>query len=155
VLARRPGDLVGEAIGTIGGSADGSGPLKRDEKVDLGLLATPTFALALAITIVSTQLGEVTRQYTHQTTLNGAIIGGEGVMALWVPLIFGSWSDILRTRIGGRRPQGDDRAVLPRRHPRGAHRVAALRRDRRRSDRAVAAPERGERPAGWSPRSPG
>jgi MFS family permease len=79
-------------------------PLKDEEKIELALLALPTFALALAITIVSTQLGEVTRQYTHQTTVIGAIIGGEGVMALWVPLIFGAWSDSLRTRIGGRLP---------------------------------------------------
>jgi MFS family permease len=79
-------------------------PLRHAERVQLGLLAMPTFALALAITIVSTQLGEVTRQYTHQTTAIGAIIGAEGVMALWVPLIFGSWSDTLRTRIGGRIP---------------------------------------------------
>jgi MFS family permease len=78
--------------------------LKHDEKIALALLAMPTFALALAITIVSTQLGEVTRRYTHQTAVIGAIIGGEGVMALWVPLIFGSWSDTLRTRIGGRLP---------------------------------------------------
>jgi MFS family permease len=79
-------------------------PLKHEERVDLALLAMPTFALALAITIVSTQLGEVTRRYTHQTTLIGAIIGGEGAMALWVPLIFGAWSDTARTRIGGRLP---------------------------------------------------
>jgi MFS family permease len=78
--------------------------LKHEEKVELALLALPTFALALAITIVSTQLGEVTRQYTRQTIVIGAIIGGEGMMALWVPLIFGSWSDTLRTRIGGRLP---------------------------------------------------
>lgn len=64
----------------------------------------PTFALALAITIVSTQLGEVVRRYTHQATVIGLIVGGEGVMALWVPLIFGSWSDTLRTRVGGRLP---------------------------------------------------
>lgn len=70
----------------------------------LAQLALPTFALALAITIVSTQLGEVTRRYTHQTIAIGAIIGSEGVMALWVPLIFGPWSDTLRTRIGGRLP---------------------------------------------------
>jgi hypothetical protein len=37
--------------------------LKHQEKVDLALLAMPTLALALAITIVSTQLGEVTRHY--------------------------------------------------------------------------------------------
>jgi MFS family permease len=79
-------------------------PLSHEEKVELALLALPTFALALAITVVSTQLGEVTRAYTHQTTVIGAIIGGEGAMALWVPLIFGSWSDTLRTRIGGRLP---------------------------------------------------
>lgn len=79
-------------------------PLNHEERVELGLLALPTFALALAITMVSTQLGEVTRNYTQQTTVIGAIVGGEGVMALWVPLIFGSWSDTLRTRLGGRLP---------------------------------------------------
>jgi Na+/melibiose symporter-like transporter len=79
-------------------------PLAHQEKVELAVLALPTFALALAITVVSTQLGEVTRSYTRQTIVIGAIIGGEGVMALWVPLIFGAWSDTLRTRIGGRLP---------------------------------------------------
>jgi MFS family permease len=83
---------------------DGERALRHREKVDLALLALPTFALALAITMVSTQLGEVTRRYTHDTTVIGAIIGGEGVMALWVPLIFGAWSDTLHTRIGGRLP---------------------------------------------------
>jgi predicted MFS family arabinose efflux permease len=86
------------------GSGGRERPLKREEKIELALLALPTFALALAITIVSTQLGEVTRHYTHQTTVIGGIVGGEGVMALWVPLLFGSWSDVLRTRIGGRLP---------------------------------------------------
>lgn len=70
----------------------------------LGVLALPTFALALAITMVSTYLGEVTRQYTKQTVVIGAIIGGEGVMALWIPLIAGAWSDQVRTRFGGRLP---------------------------------------------------
>lgn len=79
-------------------------PLQHHERVQLAILALPTFALALAITIVSTQLGEVSRAYTHDTILIGLIIGAEGVMALWVPLISGSWSDILRTPIGGRLP---------------------------------------------------
>jgi MFS family permease len=78
--------------------------LKPEEKSRLALLALPTFALALAITIVSTYLSEVTRRYTHQTAVIGAIVGGEGVMALWVPLIAGAWSDTLRTRLGGRLP---------------------------------------------------
>jgi MFS family permease len=78
--------------------------LRREEKVRLGLLALPTFALALAITLVSTYLGEITRRYTHQAAVIGAIIGAEGLMALWIPLVAGAWSDQLRTRIGGRLP---------------------------------------------------
>jgi predicted MFS family arabinose efflux permease len=79
-------------------------PLRGEEKVRLGLLALPTFALALSITMVSTYLSTVTRRYTQQTAVIGAIIGGEGIMALWIPLIAGAWSDTLRTRIGGRLP---------------------------------------------------
>jgi MFS family permease len=79
-------------------------PLRGEEKVRLALLALPTFAFALAITIVSTYLAEVTRRYTQQTAVIGVIIGSEGVMALWVPLIVGARSDTLRTRLGGRLP---------------------------------------------------
>ena len=78
--------------------------LRGEEKVRLGLLALPTFAFALAITLVSTYLGEVTRRYTHQTVVIGTIIGAEGIMALWIPLLAGAGSDQLRTRIGGRLP---------------------------------------------------
>jgi MFS family permease len=78
--------------------------LSREEKGTLGMLALPTLALALAITLVSTYLGSVTRRYTQQTTVIGVIIGSEGVMALWVPLIAGASSDKLRTRLGGRLP---------------------------------------------------
>jgi MFS family permease len=78
--------------------------LRREEKTRLALLAMPTFALALSLTIVSTYLSTVTRHYTHHTEVIGAIIGGEGAMALWVPLIAGAWSDKLRSRIGGRLP---------------------------------------------------
>lgn len=78
--------------------------LRQEEKARLALLAVPPLALALATTMVSTYLGEVTRRYTHQTTVIGVIIGSEGVMALWVPLIAGAWSDQLSSRIGGRLP---------------------------------------------------
>jgi MFS family permease len=78
--------------------------LKREEKARLAMLALPTFALALSITMVSTYLSTVTRRYTQETIVIGVIIGGEGVMALWVPLIAGAWSDMLRTRLGGRLP---------------------------------------------------
>jgi MFS family permease len=78
--------------------------LRREEKVALAMLALPTFALALSITLVSSYLGEVTRRFTHETVVIGVIIGSEGVMALWVPLLAGAWSDRARSRIGGRLP---------------------------------------------------
>jgi MFS family permease len=78
--------------------------LTHEERLKLALLALPTFALAFAITTVSAYLGKVTRSYTQDTIVIGVIIGGEGVMALWIPLLAGAWSDQLRTRIGGRLP---------------------------------------------------
>ena len=85
------------------GERQGRG-LRSEEKVSLALLALPTFALALSITMVSSYLGEVTRKFTQDTIVIGVIIGSEGVMALWVPLLAGAWSDRLRSRIGGRLP---------------------------------------------------
>jgi len=86
-----------------GGREKGEG-LGREEKTRLALLALPTLALALSITMVSTYLSTVTRSYTQDTTVIGVIVGGEGVMALWVPLIAGAWSDQARSRFGGRLP---------------------------------------------------
>ncbi len=79
-------------------------PLLPEERGRLVILALPTTALALAITVVSTYLGEITRRYTQHTALIGLIIGSEGIMAIWIPLIAGAWSDQLRTPIGGRLP---------------------------------------------------
>lgn len=64
----------------------------------------PTFGLALSITIVSTYLPKVARQFTSSTTVIGLIVGAEGLMALWLPLVVGTWSDSVRTRLGGRLP---------------------------------------------------
>ncbi|HET8977002.1 MAG TPA: MFS transporter [Solirubrobacteraceae bacterium] len=100
------GDRAARDGGGGRGGRDGAGgpALRTEDKVRLGLLALPTLALALSITMVSTYLGEVARRYTHQTIIIGVIVGGEGVMALWIPLFAGAWSDRLRTRIGGRLP---------------------------------------------------
>jgi MFS family permease len=70
----------------------------------MALLGLPTFGLALAITTVSTYLPTVAREFTSSTVAIGAVVGGEGIMALWVPLVTGPWSDQLRTPIGGRLP---------------------------------------------------
>jgi MFS family permease len=79
-------------------------PLEGREKRVLTLLGLPTFALALAITGVTTYVPLLAKRFTGSTTVIGVVIGLEGAIALFVPLAAGAWSDQLRTRIGGRLP---------------------------------------------------
>jgi MFS family permease len=72
--------------------------LKPGERRILWLLGLPTFGLALAITVVSTYLPVLARTFSSSTTIIGVIIGGEGLMALWIPLVAGAWSDRLERR---------------------------------------------------------
>lgn len=78
--------------------------LSGSEKRNLALLGLPTLGLALSITVVSTYLPVVAKTFTGSTTVIGVLVGAEGLLALFVPLLFGTWSDQLRTRIGGRLP---------------------------------------------------
>lgn len=78
--------------------------LRAEEKRILALLGLPTLGLALAITVVSTYLPVVARDLGSSTTIIGLIIGGEGMMALFLPLWIGVWSDRLKTPLGGRLP---------------------------------------------------
>jgi Na+/melibiose symporter-like transporter len=52
----------------------------------------------------STYLPVLAEDFSDSSTVVGLLIGGEGLMALWLPLVVGSWSDRLRTPIGGRLP---------------------------------------------------
>jgi MFS family permease len=70
----------------------------------VALLGIPTLALALAVTMVTTYLPVVARDFVGSTVVIGVIVGIEGVLALWLPLVVGAWSDRLDTRIGGRLP---------------------------------------------------
>ena len=79
-------------------------PLSGDERRMVALLGVPTLALALAVTVVSTYLPVVAEGIVGSTVVIGVIIGLEGLIALWLPLVVGSWSDGLSTRIGGRLP---------------------------------------------------
>jgi MFS family permease len=79
-------------------------PLRADERRTVALLGLPTFALALAVTVVTTYLPVVAREFVSSTLVIGVIVGLEGVVALWLPLLVGAWSDQLRTPIGGRLP---------------------------------------------------
>src|SRR5919202_2849829 len=88
---------------TAGRRASGRA-LRSGEKRTLVVLGLPTFGMALSVTTVSTYLSRVVEQFTSSTVLIGLILGGEGIVALFLPLVVGSWSDKLRTRIGGRLP---------------------------------------------------
>jgi MFS family permease len=79
-------------------------PLRAGEWRTLAVLGLPTFALALAITTVTTYLPVVASGFAASTVVIGLLIGGEGVMALGLPVAVGAWSDRLSTRIGGRLP---------------------------------------------------
>jgi MFS family permease len=87
-----------------GGGGEGERSLEKGEWRLLAILGLPTFAFALAITLVSTYLPLLAQRFSPSTTVIGVIIGGEGVMALLLPIPFGAWSDRLRSRIGGRLP---------------------------------------------------
>ncbi|MGI8507520.1 MAG: MFS transporter [Solirubrobacteraceae bacterium] len=79
-------------------------PLRGGERTTIALLGVPTLGLALATTVVTTYLPLIARRFTGSTTIIGLIIGTEGLLALVLPLVFGTWSDQLQTRLGGRLP---------------------------------------------------
>jgi MFS family permease len=64
----------------------------------------PTFGMALSTTVVTTYMPLVAKQFTSSTAVIGLVIASEGLIALWLPLVAGAWSDELKTRLGGRLP---------------------------------------------------
>src|SRR5690242_19262328 len=99
--------------GTAAATRDGAGhdgargrarALTADEKRVTVLLGVPTLALALAVTLVTTYLPVVAREFVGSRLVIGLIVGIEGLIALWLPLLAGAWSDRLRTPLGGRLP---------------------------------------------------
>ena len=64
--------------------------LQRSELRILAILGVPTFALALAITTVSTYLPVLAEDFSDSSIVIGLLIGGEGLIALWLPLVVGS-----------------------------------------------------------------
>ena len=79
-------------------------PLRGREKRVLALLGLPTLTLALAITVITTYVPKLASRFTGSTTVIGLIVGAEGFLALFVPLIAGAWSDRIDTRVGRRLP---------------------------------------------------
>ena len=91
------------SIETAGRSAAPATPLTWQQRRFLFALALPALGLSLAYALVTTY-GPVLLQDVSGPTVTGALIGTEGVLALFVPLLVGGASDRLQTRLGGRLP---------------------------------------------------
>jgi MFS family permease len=66
-------------------------------------LALPTFGLALAMSVLTTYAPVLLGKSTESGTAIGLVIGGEGLFALFVPVLIGSLSDRTASRRFGRR----------------------------------------------------
>jgi MFS family permease len=67
-------------------------------------LALPTFALALAMSVLTTYAPLLLGEATSSGSAIGIAIGAEGLFALFLPVLVGSLSDRTSTRIGRRLP---------------------------------------------------
>ena len=67
-------------------------------------LALPTFGLALAMSVLTTYAPVLLGEKTDSGTAIGLAIGGEGLFALFLPVLVGSLSDRTRSRLGRRLP---------------------------------------------------
>jgi MFS family permease len=91
-------------VNVSGSQRQGRRDLGRRERTTIALLGVPALGLALATTVVTTYVPLIAKQFTGSATVIGLIIGIEGLLAMILPLVFGAWSDQLRTRVGGRLP---------------------------------------------------
>jgi MFS family permease len=76
----------------------------RSKQPSLALLALPTLGLALSITVLTALVPLLLQRHTSSSTLIGAVVSGEGLLALLLPLVLGPLSDRTRSRFGARLP---------------------------------------------------
>lgn len=77
--------------------------LSRAQLRFLAILGLPAFGVAFAYTVVGTYLPVLLADLSGPA-VTGILIGGEGVVALIVPVVVGGWSDSTSTGIGRRLP---------------------------------------------------
>lgn len=77
--------------------------LSRAQLWFLGVLGLPAFGVAFAYTVVGTYLPVLLADLSGPA-VTGILIGGEGVVALIVPVVVGGWSDSISSGIGRRLP---------------------------------------------------
>ena len=68
------------------------------------MLSLPTFGLALAVSVLTTYAPVLLGEKTSSGAAIGLAIGGEGLFALFLPVLIGSLSDRTRSRLGRRLP---------------------------------------------------
>ena len=97
------------------------------------VLTLPTLGFAMGLSLVTTYLPVILKNYTDSATLIGFAIGGEGIFSAAIPLFVGVVSDRIWTKRWGRRQTFHDlRGAL---HGRRAHAGALP--DRIRAHRGV------------------
>ena len=67
------------------------------------VLTLPTLGFAMGLSLVTTYLPVILKNYTDSATLIGFAIGGEGIFSAMIPLFVGVLSDRIWTRRWGRR----------------------------------------------------
>lgn len=80
-----------------------AGLSKEDRRFSL-LLGLPAFALSLCLATLSTYLPVLTHRFTSSTTTIGLLVGGEGLIAVALPIWVGRLSDHTHSRWGPRLP---------------------------------------------------
>lgn len=97
---------AGLADGVVVGTEEDTredGKLTWGQRRSLAVLGLPSFGLALAATMVTTYLPVLLAEMAGPTLI-GALIGIEGLLAIFLPIAIGSWSDRVDTRFGRRMP---------------------------------------------------
>lgn len=67
-------------------------------------LGLGAFGLAFAITTTAAYLPPLLGRFTDSETLIALVLAAEGIFALALPVVIGSWSDTFHTPLGRRRP---------------------------------------------------
>jgi MFS family permease len=67
-------------------------------------LGLGAFGLAFALTVTAAYLPPLLARFTESTTMIALVLAAEGLFALALPVVIGSWSDTFYTPLGRRRP---------------------------------------------------
>jgi MFS family permease len=81
-----------------------TGALSRQERRLVVLLGIPSAGLSSCLTVLSTYLPVLARRFTSSTAIIGLLVGGEGLIAVLIPVWVGTFSDRSNTRLGRRFP---------------------------------------------------